>query len=179
MSSTLKDENIVERWFAAIIGANGKSEELLRDFNRRVEAAAIPGISLSWEEITPARGLGGALKGMFKGQSKSRKFVMIQNENLEGYVAYVGSKDYGKQLLVSWYLVADKHKVSAASKMLERSTGHLVKAMDLDLFDIEEMMAYGTLVHEALKGSVEDLMKNLNLDFTKVDTHTRGFLNIS
>ena len=178
MSSTLKDENIIDRWFAEIAGANGKSEELLRDFNRRVETAAIPGISLSWEDLHPSRSFGGMMKKVFQGQTKPRKFVIVQNENLEGYIAYVGSKDYGNQLLVSWYLVADKGKVSTASKMVERSTG-IVKAMDLDLFDIEEMMAYGTLVHEALKGAVEDLMKNLNLDFTKVDTHTRGFLNIS
>lgn len=179
MSSTLKDENILERWFAAIGGANGKSEELLRDFNHRVEAAAIPGISLSWEDVHPSRSLGGMLKKAFQGQAKARKFVLVQNENLEGYVIYVGSKDYGNQLLASWYLVADKRKVSHTTKMLERSTGHFFGAMDLDLFDIEEMSAYASLVHESLKGAVENLMRGLNLDFTKVDTHTKGFLNIS
>lgn len=175
----IKEENTVEQWFAAITGASGKSEELLRDFNKRVEEVAIPGISLSWVELFPASGMGGALKGMFKGQSRGRKFVMIRNANLEGYVIYVGSKDYGNQLLVSWYLVADKHKVSVKSKMIERTTGHAVDFMDLDLFDMEEMSAYAALVHESIKGAVEDLMKGLNLDFTKVDTHTRGFLNIS
>lgn len=175
----IKEENIIERWFAGIMGASGKSEELLRDFNKRVEDAAIPGISLEWVDVFPAFGAGGMLKGMFKGQNKGRKFVMIRNANLEGYVIYVGSKDYGNQLLVSWYLVADKHKMSTKSKMIERSLGHAVSFMDLDLFDMEEMSAYATLVHEAIKGTVEDLMKGLNLDFTKVNTHTRGFLNIS
>ena len=174
--SRIKEENIMERWFTGIYGAKGKSEELLRDFNRRVEEAAIPGISLEWVDLSPA---GGGFKGMFKGQNKVRKFVLIRNANLEGYVIYVGSKDYGNQLLTSWYLVADKHKMSAKSKMIERSLGHAVSFMDLDLFDVEEMSAYATIVHEAIKGAVEDLMEGLNLDFTKVDTHTRGFLNIS
>ena len=55
--SRIKEENIIERWFAGIIGASGKSEELLRDFNKRVEEAAIPGISLAWEDLTPAEGM--------------------------------------------------------------------------------------------------------------------------
>ena len=47
------------------------------------------------------------------------------------------------------------------------------------MFDFEELTAYGTTVHRAVIKAVEEIMGQLNMDFSKVDTKSRGFLNIS
>ena len=41
-----------------------------------------------------------------------------------------------------------------------------------------ELGAYTTVVHEGVKGAVEKLMAELNQDFTKVNTRSRGALEL-
>ena len=171
---SLKNQNITERWFAAIGGANGESEKVLRAFMSRVEAAGIPGIVAEKKNIST--GLGSAVKSLFRGGggSQTRELIEIKNESMAGWIIYAGARDYGKQLLVSWYLVVDEKELPRLARAIGGAS-----MMELDLFQTEELSAFVTLVHEALKSAVNDSMKELNLDFTKVDTHTHGFLNIS
>lgn len=164
----------MERWFAAIGGANGESEKVLRAFMSRVEVAGIPNIVAEKKNIST--GLSAAVKSIFRGGggSNMREMIEIKNENLAGWIIYAGARDYGKQLLVSWYLVVDEKELPRLARAIGGAS-----MMQLDIFQTEELSAFVTLVHEALKGATSDSMKELSLDFTKVDTHTHGFLNIS
>ena len=170
---SLKSQNIKERWFAAIGGANGESEKVLRAFMSGVQAAGIPEIEAGRQSVSV--GLGSKLKGIFGGgASQDRIMIVITNKSLPGWLIYIGARDYGKQLLVSWYLVTDEKKTSRFS----RTIGTMA-SMELDIFKTEELSAFVTIVHQSLKDAVKQVMTEMNLDFTKVDTHTRGFLNIS
>lgn len=171
---SLKSQNIKERWFAAIGGANGESEKVLRAFMSGVQAAGIPEIETGSQSVSV--GLGSKLKGIFSGGggSQNRGMIVIANKSLPGWLIYAGARDYGKQLLVSWYLVTDEKKVSRFARTIGRVT-----SMQLDIFKTEELSAFVTIVHESLKEAVKQVMNEMNLDFTKVDTHTHGFLNIS
>ena len=170
---SLKSQNIKERWFAAIGGANGESEKVLRAFMSGVQAAGIPEIETGSQRVSV--GLGSKLKGMFGGgASQDRNMIVIMNKSLPGWLIYAGARDYGKQLLVSWYLVTDEKKTSRFA----RTIGTMA-SMELDIFKTEELSAFVTTVHQSLKDAVKQVMTEMNLDFTKVDTHTRGFLNIS
>jgi hypothetical protein len=170
---SLRSQNIKERWFAAIGGANGESEKVLRAFMSGVQAAGIPEIETGSQRVSV--GLGSKLKGMFGGgASQDRNMIVIMNKSLPGWLIYAGARDYGKQLLVSWYLVTDEKKTSRFS----RTIGTMA-SMELDIFKTEELSAFVTIVHQSLKDAVKQVMTEMNLDFTKVDTHTRGFLNIS
>src|SRR3989338_4311050 len=171
---SLKNQNILERWFTAIGGASGQGEKVMTDFVARVDAAGIP--SVSYDKKLLNVGLGNAMKNIFRGGgSQARHFIEIKNEAFVGLIIYVGVRDYGKQLLVSWYLVVDERELPR----LARSMGMAASMMDLDIYKAEELSAFVSLVHGALKEAVQTAMKELNLDFTKVDTHTQGFLNIS
>lgn len=170
---SLKNQNITERWFTAIGGATGQSDKLLRDFMSRVQAAGIPDIEAEKQSVSV--GLGSKLKGMFSGgASQDRSMIVITNKSLPGWLIYTGARDYGKQLLVSWYLVTDEKEMP----QLARTIGTMAN-MELDIFKAEELSAFVTVVHNAIKDAVKESMSELSLDFTKVDTHTRGFLNLS
>ena len=170
---SLKSQNIKERWFAAIGGANGESEKVLRAFMSGVQAAGIPEIETGSQRVSV--GLGSKLKGMFGGgASQDRNMIVIMNKSLPGWLIYAGARDYGKQLLVSWYLVVDEKETSR----LSRTIGTMA-SMELDIFKTEELSAFVSIVHQSLKDAVKQIMDEKNLDFTKVDTHTKGFLNIS
>ena len=171
---SLKSQNIKERWFAAIGGANGESEKVLRAFMSGVQAAGIPEIEVGSQSVSV--GLGSKLKGIFSGGggSQNRGMIVIANKSLPGWLIYAGARDYGKHLLVSWYLVVDEKETSHLARTIGTVTN-----MGLDIFKTEELSAFVSIVHESLKEAVKQLMSEKNLDFTKVDTHTKGFLNIS
>ena len=171
---SLKNQNIKERWFAAIGGASGSGDKVLRDFISRVQAAGIPEIEVGSQSVSV--GLGSKLKGMFSGGggSQNRGMLVIANKSLPGWLIYAGARDYGKQLLVSWYLVVDEKELPRLARAIGGAS-----MMGLDIFKTEELSAFVTIVHESLKEAVKQVMTEMNLDFTKVDTHTRGFLNIS
>lgn len=61
--------------------------------------------------LTPKLTLVGALR------PAKREFLVASNDYLRGYKLCVGAKDYGKQLMVSWYLIAEP--VSLLKLMLD------------------------------------------------------------
>jgi len=96
-----------------------------------------------------------------------------------GYVACIGARDYGKLLLVSWYLIADKSRLPIWAKLAKAATAGKANFMELSIYESEELSAVASIVHDATKSSVSEVMGKLNLDFSKVDTKSRGILNIS
>ena len=125
---SLKSQNIKERWFAAIGGANGESDKVYRSFMSGVQAAGIPEIETGSQRVSV--GLGSKLKGMFGGgASQDRNMIVIMNKSLPGWLIYAGARDYGKQLLVSWYLVTDEKKTSRFARTIGT-----VASMELDIF---------------------------------------------
>jgi hypothetical protein len=71
----------------------------------------------------------------------------------------------------------------AAQKLTEKITGKpayiRVRPEDMSMDDKEELGTYITLAHQAVLAGLEEMMNNLNLDFSKVDKHSQGFLNLS
>jgi hypothetical protein len=70
-----------------------------------------------------------------------------------------------------------------AQKLTEKITGKpayiRVRPEDMSMDDKEELGAYITTAHNVVLTALEELMNDLNLDFSKVDKHTEGFLNLS
>src|SRR3990167_6778455 len=81
-----------------------------------------------------------------------RPFLVIEHNFLKGYYMYVAALAYGEDRLnVVWYLVLDKL----------------------------ELTNYVTLVHGVVVDTTRELMKEQNLDFSKINTQTKGFLKLS
>jgi len=162
----IKRDRIIEQWFTLIEGAEGKGDELSQKIGRLLGEVAVPNLVLEHKNVS----LGG-LSALLKG---SRKLLVAENKYLKGYRIFIGARDYGKQLLVSWYLVVDEKELPRLARAVGGDS-----MMELDIFKTEELSAFVTIVHQSLKDAVKQVMSEFNLDFTKVDTHTRGFLNIS
>jgi len=130
---------------------------------------------------------------------------LIENEYFPGYEMFIGVRDYGKQLCVSWYLTGDASVIAKLFNLVPASSGilmiflssaiayyYLLKFIfgrflggsgkpkaSMDIFDVEELSAFVTISHRALLDSVEELMTGIDQDFSKVEKKSRGFLNIS
>jgi hypothetical protein len=101
----LKEEEITERWSYLIEGAQGRGKEVFRSIKESVEEVDPPNIRLKEEMLTPRLTLAGFLR------AEKRKFLVASNEYLRGYKLSVGARDYGKQLMVSWYLISEPGSV--------------------------------------------------------------------
>lgn len=178
---------IVNDWSVLIAGAQGKEETLVKHVIQTLKDLETPNLKVERRKVS--------LSGMF---AESRKQLVVENRRLRGYHVFVSTMDYGKQLSVSWYLMLRENWLT---RMLQMATLHpflgllafplvlvakifygtrgLTIPELMNMFDLEELTAYGTTVHHAVTKATEELMNSLNQDFSKVDTKTRGFLNIS
>lgn len=185
----LKEEEIIDKWSVLIDGANGRGKELFKIVKERLKEIEAPKVAISEEEIFPS------LIRKIKGEG--RTFLVAKNNYLEGYLMYIGAIDYGKQLFISWYLTSE---ASASQKLLaklpwwiqiplfplviflsiyNRFRGKTVSPADMDIFDLEELTSYATTVHYAVINATKEISQSVGFDFAKVNTKSRGFLNIS
>jgi hypothetical protein len=190
----LRAERIKERWSTLIADGQGRGEKLLQEIKHRLEAAEVPNISMTIEDVKA--------DGFLSLDYKKHPFLVVRNNYIKGVEILMSARNYGKQLTVSWYLTEKASPTSLlADNMPEHPIGALifmplavisklmglvkdkmnntVRAENMNIFDSEELTAYATTCHHALLESVEQLMVDLNQDFSKVDTKSRGILNIS
>lgn len=180
-------KRIIDRWSILIDGANGDGEKIITGLIREIERVEASNIHVTRKEVKPG-------KGFIK---NPREFLVAEHRLFDTYDMYIGARDYGKQLFVSWYLVAEpisllrlfkRDPLGAILKLpfillakgfsqAQGGSGELFSA--LNLFDTEELTAYVTTVHHALLETVKELMEDRHIDFTKIDRKTSGFLNLS
>jgi len=166
----LKEEKTLEKWSYLIEDANGKGEEIYNSIVRNIDKVKPEAVSARKETVMPQV----SFSGFFK--ARRREFLVVDNSNFKSYKIYVGVRDYGKQLLVSWYLVCEPGVLGQLSRKMAEFK---FMPLQMNLFDEEELTAYTTTVHHAVLGAVKEVMEGLNQDFAKVDRKSKGFLNIS
>jgi hypothetical protein len=172
MGVTLNDEKLLDSWGVVIEQGSGKEQELLRTINRYLDASELPGIQAKMVEAKPSM-----LKGFF---GKKRDYLMVNNEALKDYRMYVGARDYGRHLDISWFLTVEPGFFKKAfSEVLTRGASSQALSFALDLFDQQDLRAYVTAVHRCcVKRAVEELVAGLGQDSSKFDWKSKGFLQV-
>jgi len=172
MGVTLKDEKIIDRWSIIVEEGQGKAEQIYQDTESYIKGSKAPGIEIEKVKVRPSW-----LKGFF---GVERNYVMVANEGLGDYRMFIGVRDYGNNLDVSWYLTCEpgffKKKLS---EVLTRGASDKALSFNLDLFQQQDLNAYATVVHHCLIKAVEKIMAGLGQDTSKIDRKSRGFLGIS
>lgn len=170
MGVTLKDEKVMDRWSVLIANAQGRAEDLFERTISNIKEMSPPDVEYQMEVVKP-----GWLKGLM---GKKREYLMITNGGLKDYRMYIGARDYGRTLDVSWYLTIEpgffKKQISKALTGSDKAL-----SFNLDLFTQQDLMAYVSVVHHALLEAVEELMRELGQDPSKVDRQSKGFLGVS
>ncbi|MFH1029920.1 MAG: hypothetical protein V1770_01520 [bacterium] len=184
----LKDEKILERWAQLFPDAQGRSEKIFIEVRKEIDKLNPPHVLLREKNVAG---------GVIKGQEK-RKMLIAENNKLAGLIMYVGARDYGNQLLVSWYLVQEATWLDRLCqalelnvivtiiflplylivKLIERVTKR-VSLENMGVFETEELSAYTGAVHSAVINASRMVAEEINFDFSKVDTKSRGFLNLA
>lgn len=188
----IKEKTIIDQWSVLIDGANGKGEKIFKMTEQVLKQKETPKVAVARKMVAPS-----FFKQIFQG--KDKPFLVVSNTYLKGYKMYIGATDYGAQMFVSWYLCLEPNKYLKMIQALPwwaqlmllpvvviimfglwlKKKSKAVSPEFMDIFDMEELTAYVTTVHHALIDTTEEIAKEVDFDFTKVDLKSRGFLNIS
>src|SRR3989338_4818354 len=206
--SVIDENNIVEEWSQLLVGMGGKGEELLKSIARKIQEINLPDITLLRKEASLGRSnatLGdkryefislrqhhypdyelwiGAIDRA--GQLKASWYLTVA---LPGRVTGTlramnkASRDSMPRPMRAFSMLPRTLGRMMAQRRNEKATGKpapiRVRPEDMTLDDKEEFGTYISLIPQAVLGGLEEVMNNLNLDFSKVDKHTEGFLNLS
>lgn len=172
MAVTLKDEKLLDSWGVVIENGAGHESYLINFVSQSLQTSELPGISWQMVEATPSM-----FKGMF---GKKRSYLMVTNAALRDYRMYVGARDYGKHLDMSWFLTVEPGFFKKAfSDILTRGANSNALSFALDLFDQQDLRAYVTAVHRCcVRQAVEALTTHLGQDQSKFDWKSKGFLEV-
>ena len=206
---SIEEDKIIEEWSQLVLGIGGKGEELLKSIARKIQEMNLPDVTLLRKEATlgKADSLSGNKARDFvtmkhlrypdyelwigaidrAGQLKVSWYLTVALPGgITGRLRAINKaqRDALPAPLKSFSLLPKMLGKMAAQKLTEKITGKpapiRVRPEDMSMDDKEELGTYITLVHQqAVLAGLEEMMNNLNLDFSKVDKHSQGFLNLS
>jgi len=206
---SIEEDKIIEEWSQLVLGIGGRGEELLKSIARKIQEMNLPDVTLLRKEATlgKADSLSGNKARDFvtmkhlrypdyelwigaidrAGQLKVSWYLTVALPGgITGRLRAINKaqRDALPAPLKSFSLLPKMLGKMAAQKLTEKITGKpapiRVRPEDMSMDDKEELGTYMTLVHQqAVLASLEEMMNNLNLDFSKVDKHSQGFLNLS
>ena len=193
----IEEDKIVQEWSQLVLQMGNKGAELLKGLEQKIQELNLPNTTLMRKEATLGH------------NNNRNEFVSIKHDKYPDYEVWIGAIDRMGQLKVSWFLTVSLPNVVTArmralnkdshgdkpqrlsrqlgkmlgAKLTEKISGKptpvRVRPDDMTMDDKEEFGVFMSLVHQATTASLEEMMNNLNLDFSKVDTHSQGFLNLS
>lgn len=172
MGITLRDEKIIDRWSMIVEGSQGQAEQVYQDTEKFIVESKAPGIRIERTKVRPSW-----LKGLL---GNERNYMMVSNEALGDYRMFIGARDYGDNLDISWFLTCEPGFFrKRLSNVLTSGASDKALSLNLDLFEQQDLNAYSTVVHHCLLKAIEKLMQGLGQDSSKIDRKSRGFLGIS
>ncbi len=169
----LRKEQVLEDWGTLIENAQGRSNEVFQDTENFIEESEAPSLETWRDKMAPG------IIGSFFGTK--RDFLVVKDQQssmLKPYQIFVGVRDYGKNLDVSWYLTYRPSLLEALLSLF-RSSGSAIALTELDLFELQDLTAYTTVCHHSTLKAVRNLMLALDQDPSKIERKSKGFLGIT
>lgn len=155
-----------------IENGQGNAEQIYQDTEGLIIESKVPRVEIDRVTVRPSW-----LKGLLGAE---RNYVMVANEGLKDYRMFIGARDYGNSLDISWYLTCEPGFFKKnLSEILSKGASDKALSFNLDLFQQQDLSAYATVVHHCLLKVIEKIMLNLGQDPSKMDRKSKGFLGIS
>lgn len=207
-ASVINEGNIVEEWSQIILGMGGKGEEFLKSVAAKLQAQNLPDVVFIRKEASLGQSnytLGdkryefvtmrhqrypdyemfiGAIDRA--GQLKISWYLTVALPGrIMGKLRAINKadRDAMPRALRAPQMLAKTLGRKLAQKINEKAAGKpvpiRVRPEDMTMDDKEELGTYITVAHNVVLAVLEEMMSDLKLDFSKVDKHTEGFLNLS
>ena len=171
MAVTLQDQKILDQWSIVLEGGAGKDIALLRLVQDSIRAAELPGVTFEKVEAQTSM-----LKGWF---GNKRAYLMVTSEGLKDYRMYLGARDYGKHLDVSWFLTVEPGFFKSTFSAMLANGNYQALSFNLDVFQNQDLRAYVTCVHRlCVRRAIEKIAAEISQDTTGFDWKSKGFLQV-
>lgn len=171
MAVTLNDQKILDQWGVVMECGAGKDTALLQSTQDMLRDSNLPGVA--WEKVDAQTGM---LRGLF---GNKRGYLMITCEAVKDYRMYLGARDYGKHLDVSWFLTVEPGFFKSAFSALLAHGNFQALSFNLDVFQNQDLRAYVTSVHRlAVRKAVEQIGAMIGQDTSKFNWQSKGFLGV-
>jgi hypothetical protein len=172
----MHEERILEEWAQLIQDGQGKAQDIYREIAKLIEESRAPGISSQMVTVK----VQASMKDLFSKRETERQYLRVLNENMKDFKFYIGARDYGDNLDISWYLTCEpslmKHILSSA--MTKGESGNAL-SFALNLFERQDLKSYVTVAHHSVLDAVSNVMKGLGQDPSTIDRKSKGFLGVS
>ncbi len=171
---TLDRGKIVDQWATLLDQCQGEGEGVFRAVEDALKGSQAPDVR--WTRETVAPGFWAAVGG------KRRDFLIVRNDICPYHLLAISAHDYGTGLDVSWYLVDTRG--GPVRKFLEALpiVGGFFRALwsdrFLDVFDEQELRAYMTVGHRAVRRGIEELIARRKLE-VDIDWKSRGAFGLT
>ena len=206
--SVINENNIAEEWSQIILGLGGKGEEFLKSVAAKLQAQNLPDVVFARKEASLGQSnytfgdkryefvtmrhqrypdyemFIGAIDRA--GQLKASWYLTVALPGrIMGKLRAINKadRDAMPRALRAPQMLSKTLGKMLAQRLNEKMAGKpvpiRVRPEDMTMDDKEELGAYITTAHNVVLAALEELMNDLNLDFSKVDKHTEGFLNLS
>ena len=175
---TLKEGKVMDHWASLLIQCQGEEEGLFRAIEEQLAAFQPPEVTWKRDSVAP-----GYWKGLM---GKRRDYILVKHNRFDDYLLCVNARDYGTSLDVCWYLTVSTKGAILEWLMkvpiLNIAVGFLGRMFgwvkNLDLFDQQDLRAYVTVGHLAVKRAIQDLLAKRKLDL-EIDWKSKGQFGVS
>jgi len=89
---------------------------------------------------------------------------------------FIGVQDFGENMSVSWYLLWDGKPWTMTPE--NNNAGKILYDIIFEAGHERLLKEWVGIIHKIILDETKQAMNSLKLDFSKVDVHTRGFLNL-
>jgi hypothetical protein len=162
----LKHEAVVDNWNVLVIAGAGRGKQVLQQIESMIKETNMPGVILQQRDVS---------SGLF---GSKRNFLVAGHNNLRDYHMYIGARDFGTNLDVSWYLTIEPGPLKRAVSKYTMGNPQAL-SMQIDFFSQQDLSAFVTGAHYCVKETVRLLMEELKQDPTGLlNTKSKGFLSV-
>lgn len=171
---TLMRQKVQEEWGTILEECNGEGEGLLQAVEAHLTRLHPPDAAWRRESIAP-----NAVKGL---AGKRRDGLVVANARFRDHLLCVFARDYGATLNVCWHLSGSTRglilALLARIPILNRLLNLLGILRNPDVFDLQDLKAWTTVVHEAVRSAVEEIKAKRHLEVA-TDWKSKGIFGLS
>jgi hypothetical protein len=163
--ATLKAEKVVRQWGTIIERGAGRDKWVLDHTQTLIREACPPTVVLRREPVST---------GMF---SEKREFLIVTHNAIREYAMFINAQNFGQDLSVSWYLTVNPGFLKRAISKKIRSDPNAL-SLDIPVFAQQDISAFVQTAHNRLRGVVEELNRELQQDYSRIDWQPKGILSM-
>ena len=157
---------VIQQWGHMIDRGAGYPHYILETVEQLLTEADMPGLRYRQMEVSQGGRFG-----------RKRDLLIVAHNNLRKYHIFIGARDVGIHLEVSWFMTISPGLLSGAiSKRLMGSPQAL--SMRIPIFDQQDLNAWITVVEQCVGAAVTSLMNELKQETTGLNTKSKGFLQL-